>query len=165
MKKALPSSPRLHAGFSLIELLVVVAIVAVLATIGLPLAELAQKRTSEEELRQSLREIRSALDAYKKASDEGHIVKQTGSSGYPPSLDMLTAGVVDAQSPRGDKMYFLRRLPRDPFAPEGVAHAAKTWGLRSYASSAEEPKPGDDVYDVYSKSDAAGMNGVPYKKW
>lgn len=152
-------------GFSLVELLVVIAIVSVLACIGLPLAELAHKRTQEEELRQSLRQIRSALDAYKKATDLGHIVKQNDGSGYPPTLDALVTGVVDAQSPRSDKLFFLRRLPRDPFAPEDITKAADTWGLRSYNSTAEDPKPGKDVYDVYSKSPGTGMSGVPYRKW
>ena len=154
-----------RAGFSLIELLVVVAIVAVLATIGLPLAELAQRRTKEEDLRASLREIRNALDAYKAASDKGHIIRRAGESGYPPSLDILVEGVTDAQSPRGERLFFLRRLPRDPLAPPDVAKASDTWGLRSYASTADEPKPGNDVYDVYSRSSETGMNGVPYRQW
>ncbi|CAH0353111.1 hypothetical protein AQB9606_03067 [Aquabacterium sp. CECT 9606] len=152
-------------GFSLIELLVVVAMVSILASIGLPLAELAHRRTQEEELRQSLRQIRSALDAHKKATDAGQIVRQVNASGYPPSLDVLVTGVVDAQSPRGSKLFFLRRLPRDPFAPEEIGDAAQTWGLRSYESTAEDPKPGKDVFDIYSKSEGAGMNGVPYRKW
>lgn len=154
-----------QAGFSLVELLVVVTIVAILASIGMPLTELAHKRTQEEELRQALREIRSALDAYRKAMDTGHIVRSADSSGYPPSLNSLVDGVVDAQSPRDNKLYFLRRVPRDPFAPVEVANAADNWGLRSYESSAEAPQAGRDVYDVYSKSQAVGMNGVPYRKW
>ena len=152
-------------GFSLIELLVVVAMVSILASIGLPLAELAHRRVQEEELRQSLRQIRSALDAYKKATDAGQIVRQVNASGYPPSLDALVTGVVDAQSPRGSKLFFLRRLPRDPFAPAEITDAAQAWGLRSYESTAEEPIPGKDVFDIYSKSEGAGMNGVPYRKW
>ncbi|MDO9236952.1 MAG: type II secretion system protein [Aquabacterium sp.] len=156
---------RTHAGFSLVELLVVVTIVAVLATIGLPLAELAHRRTNEEELRQSLREIRSALDAYKKAADQGHITKQVDASGYPPNLDALVAGVTDAQSPRGQKLFFLRRLPRDPFAHDDILSSADTWGVRSYASTSEDPKSGADVFDVFSKSTDKGMNGVPYRKW
>jgi general secretion pathway protein G len=152
-------------GFSLVELLIVVSIVAVLATIGLPLAELAHKRTQEEDLRQSLREIRSALDAYKKAVDSGHITRVVGASGYPPNLQSLVNGVTDAQSPRNEKLFFLRRLPRDPMAPDDAVNAADTWGLRSYDSPAEAPKPGKDVYDVYSQSSDTGMNGLPYNKW
>lgn len=162
--RSLPA-PQQHWGFSLVELLVVVAIISVLAMIGLPLAELAHKRTQEEELRQSLREIRSALDAYKKAVDMGHIPRSIDASGYPPTLDALVDGVTDVQSPRNEKLFFLRRLPRDPFAQTEITNAADTWGLRSYESKADDPKPGKDVFDVYSKSAETGMNGVPYSKW
>lgn len=155
----------LPTGFSLIELMVVVAILSILATIGLPLAELAQKRTKEEELRQSLREIRSALDAYKKSVDQGRIVRIVGASGYPPNLDVLVNGITDAQSPQGDKIYFLRRLPRDPFAPDDRQPPALTWGMRSYESPADDPRPGKDVFDVFSKSEEVGLNGHPYNKW
>lgn len=169
MPRAIFFIPRrgLPRGFSLIELLVVVAIISILATIGLPLAELAQRRTKEEELRAALRDIRTALDAYKRATDEGHIVRRVGETGYPPTLDALVKGIPDAQSPRGDKLFFMRRLPRDPFAaPENSnASAAETWGLRGYGSPAEDPRPGPEVYDVYSKSAETGMNGVPYKQW
>ena len=143
----------------------VISIIGVLATIGLPLAELAQRRTQEEELRQALRDIRSALDNYKQKVDQGHIIRAVGDTGYPPDLNVLEAGVVDAQSPRGAKLYFLRRLPRDPFAPSGLGTAAETWGLRSAVSSASEPQPGRDVYDVYSKSTQIGFNGTPYRQW
>lgn len=164
MVKRAHRSLTLYSGFSLIELMVVVAVLSILATIGLPLAELAQKRTKEEELRQSLREIRSAIDAYKKGVDQGRIARIVGASGYPPDLGALVHGVTDAQSPRGERIYFLRRLPRDPFATiEG--QAASTWGLRSYESSADDPKPGRDVFDVFSKSEEVGLNGQPYKKW
>lgn len=156
---------RSAPGFSLVELLVVVVIVSVLATIGLPLAELAQKRTQEEELRIALRGIRKALDDYRLAVDEGRIPRAVGASGYPPDLRTLEAGVPDAKSPRGEKMFFMRRLPRDPFAPASIQDAAATWGLRSYASTAEAPQPGADVYDVYSRADGTGFNGVPYRKW
>lgn len=160
-----PLMPRQRLGFSLVELLVVVAIISVLAMIGLPLAELAHKRAQEEELRQSLRDIRSALDAYKKAVDMGHIPRSIDASGYPPTLDALVDGVTDVQSPHNEQLFFLRRLPRDPFAPAEIANAVDTWGLRSYESKADDPKPGKDVFDVYSKSVEAGMNGVPYSKW
>ncbi len=152
-------------GFTLIELLVVISIVAVLATIGLPLAELAQRRTQEEALRQSLRDIRSALDAYKRMADQGRIMRSMGDTGYPTDLDVLEKGVVDAQSPRGEKLYFLRALPRDPFAPDSVVSASDTWTLRSYASPPDNPQPGRDVFDVHSKSGEVGLNGVPYHEW
>lgn len=152
-------------GFSLVELLVVVAIMSILASIGLPLAELSHRRSQEEDLRRSLREIRSAIDAYKRLVDMGRIARAADASGYPPRLQVLVDGVPDAQSPQGTMLYFLRRLPRDPLAAEAGTDAADTWGLRSYASSADDPQPGRDVFDVYSKSAGAGLDGVPYRKW
>ena len=155
---------RQARGFSLIELVVVLAILAVLASVGLPLAELAHRRTQEEDLRRSLREIRSALDAYKRLVDQGSIQKAADGSGYPPSLDVLVDGVPDARSPRAAKIYLLRQLPRDPFAGEGVS-AGDSWALRGYASGPDDPKPGADVFDVHSKSNGLGLNGVPYREW
>lgn len=151
-------------GFSLVELLAVVAIMSILATIGLPLMELSQRRTQEEDLRRSLREIRTALDQYKQLVDTGRISQQAGGSGYPPSLEVLSQGVVDAQSPQAAKIYLLRQLPRDPTAPAEQG-AASTWALRSYASPPDDPQPGQDVFDVHSKSSAVGLNGVPYAQW
>lgn len=153
------------AGFSLVELLVVIAIVSVLSAIGLPLAELSHKRAQEEELRGALRQIRSALDEYKMAVNDGHVIKREGDSGYPPDLATLVRGVPDAKSPQGRKLYFLRRIPRDPFASERVLLAEETWALRSYASPADSPAPGQDVYDVHSKSTLTGLNGVRYSEW
>src|SRR5436190_11924853 len=153
------------AGFSLVELLVVVAIMAVLASIGMPLMELSHRRTQEEELRRSLREIRSALDAYKRMVDAGLIARPAGGSGYPPHLQVLVDGEVNAQMPRAAKLYFLRRLPRDPFAPSGIADAAESWGLRSYESPPDNPQPGRDVYDVFSKAPGNGLDGRPYRQW
>lgn len=152
-------------GFSLVELLVVIAIMSVLASIGLPLAELAHRRTQEEELRRSLREIRTAIDGYKRLVDAGRIARPAGSSGYPPSLDVLVDGAIDAQSPQQTRLYFLRRLPRDPLAPDTVTSAAETWGLRSYDSPPDDPRPGRDVFDVYSRVPGTGLDGSPYRKW
>lgn len=151
-------------GFSLIELLVVVAIMGVLASIGFPLAELSQQRAKEEELRRSLREIRTAIDAYKQLVDLGSIQRAADGSGYPPKLDVLVNGVVDARSPQAAQFYLLRKLPRDPFAPAELA-AADTWSPRSYASPPEDPKPGMDVFDVHSMSNGIGLNGIAYKTW
>lgn len=155
----------LVGGFTLVEMLVVVAIMAVLASIGLPLAELSRKRANEEELRRSLREIRGALDQYKKLVDSGSIQRSADASGYPPSLNALVEGVPDLKSPLGTKVYLLRRLPRDPFAAPEIEDAADTWATRSYASSPAEPKPGKDVFDVTSKSNELGFNGRPYRLW
>lgn len=146
-------------GFTLIELLITVAIVALLASVALPLAEVTVQRNKEKDLRHALREIRGALDAYKRAADEGSIERAADASGYPPTLAALVEGVADKKKTDGSKLYFLRRIPADPVS--GVAE----WGLRSYASSATEPQPGKDVYDVYSKSPDSGLNGVPYREW
>ena len=152
-------------GFTIVELLVTVVIVSILASAALPMTELAIHRHKEQELRRVLREIREALDAYKQAGDEGRIVRQVLESGYPQTLEALVEGVPDAKSPSGAKIYFLRRIPRDPFFADASVPAAKTWGKRSYSSSAEDPKEHGDVYDVYSMSTGVGMNGIPYREW
>jgi general secretion pathway protein G len=147
-----------RAGFTLIELLITVAIVGLLATIALPLAEVSAQRSREQDLRSALREIRTAIDAYKRASDEGVIERPADASGYPPTLAALAEGVPDKRKPDAPKVYFLRKVPADPFVPEG-------WGLRSYASPHDAPQEGKDVYDVYSKAPGEGLNGVPYRNW
>ena len=156
---------RRPQGFTLIEMLVTVTIVGLLSTIAFPMLELAAKRSHEQELRESLRQIRTALDTYKQSVDEGRVVEETKGSGYPPNLDVLVSGVIDAKSPnKSEKIYFLRRIPTDPFAPEGDGPKG-SWGLRSYASSAENPQPGADVFDVYSRSERIGLNGIAYRQW
>jgi general secretion pathway protein G len=152
-------------GFTLIELVITLAIVALMATAAMPLAQLVAKREKESELRAALRDIRTALDAYKAASDTGHIHKELGTSGYPPDLKSLYAGVEDAASEKKAMLYFLRRVPRDPFFPDSTVPGEETWGLRSYASPPDDPQPGDDVYDVYSLDKGAGLNGIRYHDW
>ena len=152
-------------GFTLIELLVTLAILALLGTLVVPVAQVTAQRRDEVELRRALREIRAGIDAYKKASDEGRVAKAAGATGYPPRLEMLVEGVRDLRSPKQAQIYFMRRLPRDPFHPDPAATPAETWGKRSYASEPDEPKEGDDVYDVYSRSEKPGLNGSPYTRW
>ncbi|WP_020653514.1 type II secretion system protein [Massilia niastensis] len=152
-------------GFTLIELLVTLAILALLGTLVVPVAQVTTQRRDEQELRRALREIRQGLDAYKKASDEGRVARAAGATGYPARLELLVEGVPDLRSPKQAKIYFLRRLPRDPFNHDPEAAPAASWGKRSYASEPEEPREGDDVYDVYSTSEKEGLNGVPYNKW
>jgi general secretion pathway protein G len=155
---------HLARGFTLIELIITVAIVAILASAALPLTQITVQRAKEQELRASLRQIREAIDAYKQAADEGRVSRKADESGYPPVLGALAAGVEDIKSPQKKMIYFLRRVPRDPFAPAELT-AAETWGKRSYASPPEDPKEGEDVFDVYSKEDGVGLNGVPYGEW
>src|SRR6185312_3526761 len=153
-------------GFTLIELVVTVAIVALLATAVLPSAQLMYQRQKESELRDALRTIRTAIDEYHKAAEEGRIKKEADKSGYPPDLQTLVDGVDDASSPKeGVKIYFLRSVPRDPFWPDATAPAADSWGQRSYGSPVDDPQPGDDVFDVYSRSSRVGLNGIPYHDW
>jgi general secretion pathway protein G len=155
-----------HRGFTIVELVVTVAIVGLLATAVIPSAQLIYQREREAELRDALRTIRNAIDAYKFASDTGSIKKEADKSGYPPDLQVLVDGVDDARSAKdGVKIYFLRRVPRDPFWPDPQAPAADSWGLRAYASSPDDPQPGDDVFDVYSRSSRTGLNGIPYHDW
>ncbi len=152
-------------GFTLIELLVTVAIVALLAAIALPLSEVTVQRSKERELRRSLQEMREAIDGYKHASDQGRIARIADQSGYPPTLRALVDGVPDAKSPGAGKIYFLRRIPRDPFNPDTQVDPELTWGLRSYESPPDEPSAGRDVFDVYSMHAGAGLNGIPYREW
>lgn len=156
---------RFFAGFTLIEVMVTLAIIGILASIALPMVQINAQRAKEAELRQALREIRSAIDAYKQASDEGRIAKAADATGYPPALEDLSKGIEDQKSPTKQKIYFLRRLPRDPMASDSIADAAGTWGERSYKSPPDDPKPGDDVYDVFSRSTKKGLNGIPYREW
>ncbi len=155
------------SGFTLLEMAIAVAILSVLVLMATPVVQLQAQRAREADLRESLREIRRALDAYKQAYDEGRITatKKEGASGYPPSLDVLASGVPDAKDPKSRPIYFMRRLPRDPMDPDHDAPAAATWGKRSYASPPDSPSEGDDVFDVYSRSERIGIDGRPYREW
>lgn len=156
---------RAARGFTLVEMVMTVAIVGVLASAAMPLASLVSQRSKEQELRQSLLQIREAIDAHRRDFDAGRIAKGTTDSGYPKSLKDLTEGVVDQTSQKKKRIIYLRRLPRDPLVTDPSVSAAETWGLRSYDSPPEEPSPGNDVFDVYSLNKGVGLNGIPYSKW
>lgn len=152
-------------GFTLIELLVTLAILGLLSALVIPTAQVVVQRRHEQDLREALHQIREGIDAYKLAYDQGRITKSLASTGYPKTLDILVEGVPDLQNPKHTRIFFLRRVPRDPFNADTTVSEAQSWGKRSYASEADQPKEGEDVYDVYSLSEKEGLNGVPYKKW
>lgn len=154
-----------NRGFTLVEMLAVVAIVGVLASAAQPLLLWVHKREQEYELRQALRTLRAALDDYHRAVREGRVSVPAGDNGYPQDLRQLVDGVPLAGQPdAGKRLYFLRRLPRDPLADKGLP-AEQTWGLRSYDSPPNDPRPGVDVYDVYSRSEARAIDGSRYRDW
>jgi general secretion pathway protein G len=163
----------IRAGFTLIELLVTLALVGLLAVVTLPLYEVTSTRMKEAELREALRTIRTGIDAYKAAVDTGTLPRESGESGYPPSLDILTqpldianqsnAGFGATDTPQ--RIVILRQLPRDPFASDPSIPAAQTWKTRSYGSRSDDPQPGADVYDVSSTSPRVGLDGMAYASW
>lgn len=156
----------MNRGFTLIELVITVAIVSLLASMVLPMAELVVQRSKEHELRLALRQIRSALDAYRQAVQEGRVTHSIQQSGYPPSLKVLVDGVPDASSPDSkERIYFLRRIPRDPTFMDPSRPDEETWGIRSYKSSFDAPEEGEDVFDVYTLSPGVGLNGISYRNW
>ena len=159
------SKKPVPTGFTLIEMMVTVAVLAILASVALPMAEVFSQRNKEQDLRLALRQIRTAIDEYKQAVDGGRIIKKVDESGYPPTLSDLVEGVKDAKSPEGKKIYFLRRLPRDPMAEDVEDAPEDTWGQRSYDSPPDDPQSGKDVFDVFSLSKDAGLNGISYREW
>jgi general secretion pathway protein G len=153
------------AGFSLIELLVTLALLATLASVTIPLQRITAQRQREETLRHALIQIRNAIDAYKQAFDEGRIERSVNDSGYPPNLAVLASGVRDKSDAKGGSIYFLRSIPRDPFCDCPSRSDEQTWAPRSYASPPNAPREGRDVFDVHSRSTAKGLNGIPYNQW
>ncbi len=156
-------SSRKHYGFTLVELLVTLALLALLVTSASPVLQLNTKREKERELKRALWQIRDALDAYKDAVDQGLIKKTAEGSGYPPNLAILVTGVENAQDTKKKKLFFLRRIPRDPFAADATLSNAATWQLRAYDGALDEMA--QDVYDVSSRSPAMGINQQPYSEW
>lgn len=160
-----PSAEK-EVGFSLIELMVSLAIIALLSSAVLPLTHLNVQRGKEVALKSALRDIRKAIDDYKLAGDEGRIARNIELSGYPPSLEVLAEGVPDLKDVKGKrKIKFIRAIPRDPMQNDASLTNAETWGKRSYASEWDAPQAGEDVYDIYSLSEKTAINGSRYSEW
>lgn len=150
-------------GFTLTEMLVTVTILAILAAAVIPLAKTSVKREKEIELRRNLRMIREALDAYKKLVDEKKIESEEDTEGYPPDLETLINGVElkgEEEESETKIIKFLRRIPKDPMTN------SYEWGLRSYQDDPDSEDWGEEnVYDVYTKSQATALDGTKYKDW
>jgi general secretion pathway protein G len=166
MKRARPARVRgavESKGFTFIELLVVTTILLILASAVMPLAKVTVQREREVELRRALREMRTAIDKYKDAVDNGLISSldvRLGSEGYPPDLETLVDGVTVANDASGRKLKFLRRIPMDP-----MTHSTE-WGMRAYGDKPDSTSwGGGNVYDVYSKSEATSLDGTKYRDW
>jgi len=152
-----------HGGFTFVELLVVTTILLVLASVAMPFARITMQRQREIELHRALREIRTAIDRFKDAVDQGQIggtdVK-AGSEGYPADLAALVDGVRPLNDASGRKLKFLRRIPVDPMTRKAE------WGMRSYQDSPTAKSwGGQNVYDVYTKSEGVALDGTKYRDW
>jgi general secretion pathway protein G len=144
-------------GVTLLEMIIVITILLVLMGAAVPVVRISVKRQKETELRRDLWEMRSAIDRYKDAADKNAFQIKLGTEGYPPDLDTLVNGVEVAG---GKKVRFLRRIPVDPMTGN------KEWGLRSMQDDPQSDSwGGQNVFDVYSKSDGTGLNGIKYKDW
>jgi general secretion pathway protein G len=154
-----PHALRRLRGFTIVELAVVAAMIAILTAMVVPVARYTVKRQDEIELRYNLRLMRDAIDKYKQYSDLGLIPVQVGTEGYPPDLKTLVEGVT-LVGQLDKKQKFLRRIPIDPMTKKDE------WGMRSYQ---DEPDSiawgGSNVYDVFSLSDGRGIDGTYYKDW
>ena len=153
-----------NQGFTLIEMLVTLTIVAILAAAALPLAKFAVKRQKEIELRRNLRMVREAIDVYKKMADEKKFEFDEETEGYPPDLEILVEGIEIKESIEGNEVEkihkFLRRIPLDPMTN------SLEWGLRSYQDDLESNAwGGDNVYDIYTRSPGIALDGTKYREW
>ena len=150
-------------GYSFIELLVVVSILFVLASAAMPLAQVASQRQRESELRRNLREMRTAIDKFKDAVDQGLIPSTEitpGSEGYPEKLEKLVDGVSAAGDASGRKLKYLRRIPIDPMTGKNE------WGMRAYQDKPDTNTwGGQNVFDVYTKSGGEALDGSKYRDW
>ena len=145
-----------EAGLTLIELIVTVAILGLLASVAVPLARWNVKRVKERDLHAALWEMRASIDKYKDAADKGGIQTKVDSDNYPPDLETLVKGI----DVKGKKMRFLRRIPIDPMTGK------PDWGLRSEQDDPNSDSfGGQNVYDVYSKSQGTALNGTKYAEW
>jgi general secretion pathway protein G len=150
---------RSEAGYTLAELVMVATILVALAAVVLPVAKFTVQRSKEADLRQALREMRNAIDDYKRYSDAGLIPVDLGTDGYPAKLDNLVKGIA-LVGQVDKKIKFLRRIPIDPMTGKDE------WGLRGYQDAPDATSwDGTDVYDVYTTAHGIGLNGVPYSKW
>lgn len=153
------SKPRSPRGFTVVELIVAVAIMSILATAALPLARVTIQREREIELRRELREMRDAIDKYKLASDQNMIEKKLDTEGYPPDLQTLVDG-VSLLNTVDKKIKFLRRIPKDPMT------GTTEWGLRSYQDDPESTSwGGQNVFNVFTKSTGTALDGSKYSEW
>ena len=150
-------------GYTFIELLVVSAIVLVLASVAMPLAQVTAQRQREAELRRALRDMRTAIDRFKDGADLGQISPleiKAGSEGYPPDLETLVEGVPAANDATGRKLKYLRRVPIDPMMK------STEWGLRSYQDDPDSTSwGGQNVFDVYTTSTGTALDGTKYRDW
>lgn len=150
---------RSERGFTLAELVMVAAVLVILAGVTLPVAKFTARRSKEMELRTALRDMRNAVDEYKRYSDMGMIPIDLGTDGYPAELEVLVEG-VELVGQVDKKLKLLRRIPLDPMTGE------REWGLRSYQDEPDSTSwGGENVYDVYSLSGGVGLNEVPYREW
>lgn len=147
----------------MVELLVALALLALLVSAAAPMVQINAKRQKEQELRKVLWQMRDAIDAYKQAVDDGLVKKSQNENGYPPTLQTLVSGVENSQDPNKKKLVFLRRIPRDPFAEDSESSNEQTWLIHAYDGSQGEFAA--DVYDVTSRSAQIGINQQPYNTW